>query len=1418
MLLACALPAHAQAIACTDEHFVYTDGKIEDRYEDAMDRCANAASNMVDQGNGLVRIVRNCALDGELSWLLDWAVGEVSFGIQHGTATEEGVLWDPYIDKRRHEWMCRLAAGGDDGEDADEKALGEPAAGNAIGDPIDTATGNVYRHESDLTVGRWLRWERTYNSLDAAASSGPLGPHWTLSYRRHLERLPPTSGQLGGMRYVHDDGRVWTFKATSPLTWAASADIPATLMSSIDLTGQLVGNTLTFPREGRTETYDLSGRLTKLTGPEGASLTFTYEEGRLTNVTDPIGRVLVLAYDGSDRLRRVVAPDGSAVAYAYDAMGQLAEVTWPGGERREYRYDEPAYTQAPATHRLTGVLKDDGTRLATYTYQADGRAVMTELALGTHGYRVQYHADGSNTTTDPFGTSVTRQYQSVAGVRRVSRVSDPCASCGTTAGVSYNEQGLPVSLTDFKGRRTTLAYDQAGHEIERVEAAGTPEQRTLISTWTNHKLTKREVRDAHGNAVARSFWHYGSTWQPVVQCEVDPAQAPDYACPLVDMAPPQGVRRWKYTYCVAASTAGGCPAAGLLTYVTAPNAGMTRFAYYSDTDLSGCDGGASCHHAGDLYQAINPKQQTTTFVSYDRAGRVTRQRDPNGVLTDFTYHPRGWLLTRTMRGNANGTPSDQDVITSLAYDEAGNVIAITDPDGVTLRYTYDAARRLTDVTDALGHRMHVTLDPTGQVLKQETFDAGGTLRRSMARSYDALGRMTAVHDGLGRKVFDASFPDSYDAHGNLQRSAEALGVQRRHDYDGLDRLVSTLDDYQGKDAATRDTAGAFAYGARDDLLGVGDPDGLNTTYERDGFGQVTALHSPDTGTTRYKYDANGNVVQQTDARGITSQRSYDTLDRLTKATYPDSASNVTYHYDEANTVTGCASSYSIGRLTRVVEQDVTTAYCYDAQGRVTEKRLTLGGQTDVTRYTYTRAGRLHTETRPTGTIVTYRYNEAGEVASLAAALPDGASRTVASDLRYAADGQLESYILANGQIVTRTYDANGDLSAIDSAALSLRFTRDAAGQITAIEQGSAKGQYRYDALGQLTQALDTQEQVRNGFTYSKAGDRLSKQGQGLALGDYRYQDGTHWLTATGNAGRTVDLSGNTTLRAIGGDALGFTYDDRGRLIAVTRGDTVIATYLYNATGERLAKGLAGSMEQRFFFNEASQLIAEHGDTTRDYIWLGGLPIAVIDTAQGTSTLRTIHADHLGTPRVIADGEGKVVWSWSLHDDPFGENAPVSADGYVFHLRFAGQYYDQETGLHYNLQRYYDPMVGRYLTSDPLGLGAGFNTYIYVLGSPLHHVDLLGLETGVAYSSIYKMDGGVPVNVPVRGPDYVNFQIDIYVLSFSSTYTRYGDVFLGKGSNKAYPNPVSRGVSISNGWLLESCDDGGGLSRKVKAIP
>ena len=103
----------------------------------------------------------------------------------------------------------------------------------------------------------------------------------------------------------------------------------------------------------------------------------------------------------------------------------------------------------------------------------------------------------------------------------------------------------------------------------------------------------------------------------------------------------------------------------------------------------------------------------------------------------------------------------------------------------------------------------------------------------------------------------------------------------------------------------------------------------------------------------------------------------------------------------------------------------------------------------------------------------------------------------------------------------------------------------------------------------------------------------------------------------------------------------------------------------------------------------------------------------------------IYADHLNTPRQVVNQHNQVVWEWR-QDDPFGNNVPVNANGFVFNLRLPGQYFDQETGLHYNYYRDYDPLTGRYVQFDPVGLAGGLNGYAYVGGNPISYTDPKGL--------------------------------------------------------------------------------------------
>src|ERR1051325_1146927 len=274
---------------------------------------------------------------------------------------------------------------------------------------------------------------------------------------------------------------------------------------------------------------------------------------------------------------------------------------------------------------------------------------------------------------------------------------------------------------------------------------------------------------------------------------------------------------------------------------------------------------------GRVATVTDPLGHVTSYDTYDMYGNPGRSTDPNGIVSVMTYTPEGWPLTVTR--DSTGTPAT----TTLTYDAIGNVTQSKDADGVTTNYTYDDAGRVTDITDAVGNRIHYTLDATGNRLKEETFDSSNTLKRTVSRTYNTLSQLLTVVDALNRTILSYNYPDGYSTSGQPVHSSDAAGIQRKLGYDALHRLVSTIGNYNGTDAATKDTQSVSSYDASDHLEGVGDPDGLNTIYSYNGLDDLKSVQSPDTGTTSYIYDAAGNITQRTDAKGVTSKSTYDAM-------------------------------------------------------------------------------------------------------------------------------------------------------------------------------------------------------------------------------------------------------------------------------------------------------------------------------------------------------------------------------------------------------------------------------------------------------------------------------------------------------------------------------------------------------------
>jgi RHS repeat-associated protein len=1075
-----------------------------------------------------------------------------------------------------------------------------------------------------------------------------------------------------------------------------------------------------------TSIQDLSGQVTTLTYSDASTpASIAPAPGLLITVTSPKGRLLQFVYNASSQIKQITLPDGGTLQYAYDSSGNMTQVTYPDGHTRLYKYDESDNAPADYPSFLTGIIDENGQRYADIHYGANATAGVGAISSQLGGvanltqvtFPNAYHA----TVTYPLGVQATVVTTAAPyGRMQVSSNSQACApSCNQTdASRTYDANGNPASSTDFNGTTTAYTYDDAGLQTQRIEAQGTAVQRTINTQWDTvyRNPTERTVLDASGTLTAKTDWVYNSRGQVTARCEDDPtvSGATGYAC-STSGTPPPGVRRWTYTYCAAVGDQ--CPLIGLLLSVDGPRtdvSDVTQYAYFPHTVTAGCGTpGGACHQAGDLWKVTDALGHVAQYASYDADGRVAEVIDPNGVATTFTYTPRGWLHTRTVAG----------ATTTIDYDAVGDVTKVTEPDGVFTSYSYDTAHRLTDVYDALGNHVHFTLDAAGNRKEEDTYAAGSsTPSRTLSRHFNTLGQLVESLDAYGN-----STGYQYDPDGNRTDATDPLGVTMHSSYDALSRLSQTIRNYLGSDPATANTTTQYDYDSHDNVSQVTDPDGLNTVYYHDGLNDLGQLMSPDTGTTNYTYDAAGNRSSRTDARGVITTYTYDALNRLTSINYPNNSLDVQYTYDARPGITGC---YLVGRLAKMTDSTGSTRYCYDARGNVVSKTIVISAQNIVgtVGYAYDLADRLMTVTYPVGGSVSYTRDADGRIATVSKS-----GTPIVTAINYLPFGPATQYTFADGgQTLSKIYDENYRATDVTGSALNLHFKRDAMGDITA--EGNAPGvptpneSYLYDPLYRLKEVDDASGAPWQTYTYDQTGDRLTKVMAGLGTDTYSYQSGTHRLLGISGydvSNRLVNANGNTTAFQANGWTYGLGYNDTNRLALVQQNGTIIATYGLNGQGERVAKTLAGGGAEAYVYNEAGHLLGEYATgQSRDDVWADGTLVATMDGIAGT--VHYIYTDQLGTPRAVTDTTGTLVWDWPYNQNPFGE-APASGNEYTLNVRFPGQYYDQEDGLHYNHFRDYEPGTGRYAQSDPTGLAGGISTYGYSKQQPLDKIDPRGLS-------------------------------------------------------------------------------------------
>jgi RHS repeat-associated protein len=646
--------------------------------------------------------------------------------------------------------------------------------------------------------------------------------------------------------------------------------------------------------------------------------------------------------------------------------------------------------------------------------------------------------------------------------------------------------------------------------------------------------------------------------------------------------------------------------------------------------------------------------------------------------------------------------------TTLDYWVTGLVKKVTFPDGSFLAYDYDDAHRLIEVTDAAGNRISYTLDAAGNRLTDTVYDSVGVVTFSRTRVFEAFGRLM---EEIGSQGQTTSY--TYDYDGNVTSQMDPMGRETLYDYDELDRPIGITDPVL--------QLTEFGYDAIDNLVAVTDPKALTTTFSYNGLGDMVQLSSPDTGLSAFVHDVAGNLDLATDARGKTADYSYDALGRVVEIDYGDQT--LQFGYDQGTN--------GAGRLTGASDVDASLSWAYDALGRVASRAQTVDTVDLDVGYAYDGSGRLSALTTPSGQVIAYSYGN-GQVTGITV---NGTA--LLSQVSYEPFGPTRGWQWGNGSTTVRAYDTDGQLTTLTSA-------------------GSTTYSYFTDGLiKSRTDGVEVSPSLAEGsmlFTIASASNRV-QSASGLETRSYSY-----------------DAAGNTLSDGV----RTFTYNNSGRMVTATSGG-VTTSYTYNGHGERVRKA-GGGLTRYFAYDESGYLIGKYdgaGGLVQETVWFGDIPVATLrpDGSDGIEVYY-VHTDHLNTPRrVTRPADNVIVWRWD--SVPFGEtfadeDPDQDAQTFVYNLRFPGQYRDQETGLHYNYFRTFDPSTGRYLESDPIGLGGGLNTYGYVGGNPMNAIDPYGLDCVAVGNSVTctAPGGGPTVNFPrpKDWPDTIN--------SDSSNYHSY----------------------------------------------
>ncbi|MFE7106139.1 DUF6531 domain-containing protein [Streptomyces sp. NPDC057575] len=718
-----------------------------------------------------------------------------------------------------------------------------------------------------------------------------------------------------------------------------------------------------------------------------------------------------------------------------------------------------------------------------------------------------------------------------------------------------------------------------------------------------------------------------------------------------------------------------------------------------------------------LLSRTDPLGRTTTYT-YDDRGNPVRVEHPDGSSAEIEYNELNQLAAVT---GPDGATSRQE------YDDLGNPTLFTRPNGSTTRLTHGPKGQLTGVDDSLGALDRLRCDTAGLPLAIR-----GPLGAVTRYTRDAFGRAVRITDPQGRttelewtvegKLARRTDPDGsqqswmYDGEGNCLAHTDAAGGETRFEYTHFD-LVSAR---TTPDGARQE----FIHDTELRLTRVTNPQGLTWDYAYDPAGRPAAETDFDGRTLRYTHDAGGQLATRTNALGQTVRYERDPAGRVIAKDADGAVTRFTYDIH--------------GRLASATGAGTDLSYVRDSSGRVL-REICDGRELGNT---YDETGRRVRRVTPSGAVSTWAFP-----AGLHAELNASGHQVV---FAFDESGRETTRRIGDALTVEHAYDPAGRLS--DQRVLSpggpllqrRSYTYRADGHLTSVEELTG-GHKRLEVSGDGRVTGVSAENWSERYAYDEAGNQTSASWPGTddATGPREYT-GTR-ITRAGHVRYEHDAQGRVVLRQKARlsrkpDTWRYGWDAEDRLVSVTTPDGTRWRYRYDALGRRTAKqrlspdGASVAEEVTFTWDgdtlcEQTTSLAESPDSvvlTWDHD--GAKPVTQVERrllhrAEVDRRFFAIITDLIGTPRELVDEHGEV--AWHTRATLWGNTSWNRGASAYTPLRFPGQYFDPESGLHYNRHRHYDPESGRYLSPDPLGLIPAPNAVTYV-DNPTRWIDPLGL--------------------------------------------------------------------------------------------